>query len=220
MDCGDKILQILIFIFNFIFFLSGIAVIVVGSLVIADENSYVALISNGVLQVSILLIVIGVIIMVITFFGCCGAMKQSKCMLYTYSALLCVIFICEFAGGISAFVYRADIKNDVTEQLNSTIAFYNASDPNNDYTIEWDNMQEALECCGAYNSSDWGEDIPVSCRVVTSNSTSDIYTIGCIDAAIETLDDNAALIGGIACGLAFVEILGIIFACCFATDIH
>ena len=47
--------------------------------------------SNG----AILLGVGGVILFVIGFLGCCGAMKESSCMLYTFAALLSVIVVAE-----------------------------------------------------------------------------------------------------------------------------
>lgn len=241
MGCCDAIVQVLLFIFNFAFFLSGIAVIAVGSYVTANEDDYVALVGDGVLNVSILLIVIGCLIVVLTFFGCCGAWNKNKCMLYTYSALLCIIFICEFAGGIAAFVYRSDIKEDVEENLNATMTDYifhnNGGSTDDPTTREWDNMQQIVQCCGAYGYEDWfnydnHNTIPESCCInelsgcanniqpdtSPDDASKTIYTSGCIDQAINVLDDNAVIIGGVAIGLAFLEILGIVLACCLAND--
>ena len=47
--------------------------------------------SNG----AFLLGVGGVILFVIGFLGCCGAQKESQCMLYTFAALLSLIVIAE-----------------------------------------------------------------------------------------------------------------------------
>ena len=44
---------------------------------------------------AIILIVVSVFIVILTFFGCCGAIKESKCMMYTYGLLLCVILIAQ-----------------------------------------------------------------------------------------------------------------------------
>ncbi len=35
----------------------------------------------------------GVIIFIVAFFGCCGAWRESSCMVYTYAALLTIILI-------------------------------------------------------------------------------------------------------------------------------
>jgi hypothetical protein len=34
-----------------------------------------------------------VIIFIVAFFGCCGAWRESSCMVYTYAALLTIILI-------------------------------------------------------------------------------------------------------------------------------
>ena len=47
--------------------------------------------SNG----AFLLIVCGVILFVLGFLGCCGASKESPCMLYTFAALLSIIVMAE-----------------------------------------------------------------------------------------------------------------------------
>lgn len=71
------------------FFLSlqftGIAVIVCGSIVIARED-YSSIVDDDVRGTSIFLIVVGCVVTVVTFLGCCGAMKENKCMLYTVSS--------------------------------------------------------------------------------------------------------------------------------------
>ena len=38
---------------------------------------------------------LGAIIFVISFFGCCGASKESKCMMYTYGFFLFLILIAQ-----------------------------------------------------------------------------------------------------------------------------
>ena len=35
---------------------------------------------------------------VVAFFGCCGAIKENKCMMYTYGFLLFVILIAQVIG--------------------------------------------------------------------------------------------------------------------------
>ena len=37
----------------------------------------------------------GAIIFIISFFGCCGASKESKCMMYTYGFFLFLILIAQ-----------------------------------------------------------------------------------------------------------------------------
>jgi CD63 antigen len=57
----------------------------------------------------VLLIVVGCIIFFVTFFGCCGAIKENHCMTITFSVLLAFIFLLELGAGIAAYMLRSDV---------------------------------------------------------------------------------------------------------------
>ena len=95
--------------------------------------------------------------------GCCGAIKENKCMLYTYSTLLVLILLVEVGVGIAAFVLKGDLKNIVTTHMKEGIKSGND-------TSSWDRVQETFKCCGVEGKEDWkdaGKQIPDSCCEVT-----------------------------------------------------
>ena len=53
----------------------------------------------------------GCLIFIVTFFGCCGAIKESYCMTMTFSVLLALVFLLEFGAGIAAYMLRNDVSN-------------------------------------------------------------------------------------------------------------
>jgi CD63 antigen len=235
MDCGAVFSKYLLFVFNFVFFLSGIAVLTVGSYIKANEQDYVGLIGTNLFAVCILLIVIGILVTIIGFFGCCGAIRESKCMLYTYSGLLCLIFVMEFAGGIAAFVYREDISKNTSNNLKSSMKNYFTDDS---IKKQWDNMQKDLSCCGADKPQDWfnvttftnPDNVPSSCCLPGVDCKPDThglvpyddktkYKNGCVPQINAQINHYAVIIGGVAIGIAFIQILGIVFACCLASAI-
>lgn len=61
----------------------------------------------------IVLIVIGSIILVISFFGCCGAIRESTCMIMTYSSFLMVMLLIKVAIGVYILVYSVDFQNEI-----------------------------------------------------------------------------------------------------------
>lgn len=63
--------------------LIGIGVIVVSSLALDDD----VIDSNG-RDIYILFIVIGSVVFLISFFGCCGAIKENICLTWTVSGIL------------------------------------------------------------------------------------------------------------------------------------
>lgn len=226
MDCGDKCAKWLLFVFNFIFFLSGIVIITLGAIVTADDPDYVSLLgSDNFFTLSIVMIVIGCIVTIVSFFGCCGALKNNTCMLYTFSVLLTIIFLLELVGAILAFVYQDQINSNVSDSLTET--FTDAcTDPN--YFSEWEDMQQSLQCCGVQGPDDWkkcysGDYFPPSCCVSDSSCNNDSFDLnkeGCFTKVNNDLSSYAWYIAGGALAGAIIQLFGIGIACCLAHSIR
>lgn len=74
--------------------LAGAAILGVGVWVKVDSGSLLGLLDNAegvppglsqLVNVSYLLIAVGAVLLVIGFLGCCGAVRESRCMLLTVS---------------------------------------------------------------------------------------------------------------------------------------
>ncbi|CAI9546732.1 unnamed protein product [Staurois parvus] len=103
---GMKCIKYLIFIFNLIFWLCGIALIGLGIYVQIYLNKTLTISNVSTSGAPIVLIVVGVVIFFISFFGCCGAVKENYCMVTTFAVLLGVIFLVEIAAAIAGYVFR------------------------------------------------------------------------------------------------------------------
>jgi CD63 antigen len=222
MACAPKTAKFLLFAFNFLFFVSGLIVLIVGAIVKSNEPEYDGVYDQAYYGVAVLLIIVGCFITVVSFFGCCGAIRESKCMLYTFSAIVGLIFLLELSGGIAAYVHRGDIQGSFSEGMNKTLCdpVHNAS---------WNQMQQDLKCCGVndysnyWNSSKACSDLykppqlPASCCANNDpNCAADskqLYQPGCATKIVKQVEDHMYLIGGIAIGFAFVQLLGIALAC-------
>ncbi|KAJ8941238.1 hypothetical protein NQ318_015670, partial [Aromia moschata] len=80
-SCGMNFIKYLLFIFNLIFAISGLGILIAGALVISDVSEFNHFIDGGLLGPPIVLIVAGAIVFVIAFLGCFGAIKESYNML-------------------------------------------------------------------------------------------------------------------------------------------
>ncbi|KAL6429212.1 hypothetical protein ACFW04_008142 [Cataglyphis niger] len=172
MGCGMGMIKYLLFIFNFIFVLCGLAILVVGVLVRIGDQKYAEEmkdITGDLAFPSIALIVIGSIIFVIAFFGCCGAIRESHCMIVT---LKCC--------GVESY-------EDFKKTLNISIPG---------------------SCCGKDPNN-----AAVTC------SQQEAYDEGCVVALKDLFKSACAALGGIALGIAAIELIGIIFALCLANSI-
>ncbi|XP_053539649.1 tetraspanin-1 [Ictalurus punctatus] len=60
-------------------------------------------------KVDIYFISVGIIMALLGFLGCCGAKKESKCLLIMFFSIIVVIFIAELTIGLFALAYSAYI---------------------------------------------------------------------------------------------------------------
>ncbi|KAJ8913858.1 hypothetical protein NQ315_003767, partial [Exocentrus adspersus] len=199
--------------------ISGIGIIAAGAVVLANASDFNHFAGNGLIGPPIVLIVAGIIVFVIAFLGCFGAIKESYNMLMAFAGLLLIIFIVELAVGIAAAVYKNDFHNALNGTLRNTMDNYsNAPDK-----IAWDNIQQKFMCCGVEGPSDWktrGQQqvIPLSCCHAHEETGNEIdndcvnngvgkysYKIGCYEKLKLQINSNATVLIGVGIGIAFIE---------------
>lgn len=211
-----KCVKLLLFAFNFIFVIVGCVLIGVGAYIQVQFKDYLNFVEGQFSSAAALLIAVGVIIFFIAAFGCCGAWKENYVCVMIFSVLLGIVFILEIAGGIAGYVLHDKVEDGVKTLMGDSMKRYKA-----DPTI-WDLVQKDFKCCGTNSSSEWinanNGTIPKSCcRSENCDTTTkaNIYSDGCLDAFVTWVKDKIFIVGGVGIGLAFVQIVGILFACCF-----
>ncbi|XP_073470110.1 CD63 antigen [Aquarana catesbeiana] len=226
---GMKCVKYLLFFFNLIFWICGIALIGLGIYVQIYLNATLTINNASASGPPIVLIVVGVVIFFISFFGCCGAAKENYCMVTTFAILLGIIFLVEIAAAIAGYVFRNKVQDVFRDSINDSVSNYNVTKEAKD---GMDAIQQTFHCCGANSSSDWNNYPPFKgsgtvpdtcCKVIVTgcgkNSTN-IYTNGCIQGIDDWMKKYVGIIAGVALGIAFFEILGIVFACCLMKGIR
>ncbi|KAM9751339.1 CD63 antigen [Menidia menidia] len=222
---GIKCVKFLLFFFNFIFWLCGLALIIIGIMVQMSLHSTFMIRDASASGAPILLIGVGVVIFFIAFFGCCGAWKENYCMITTFAVLLSLVIIAEIAAAIAGYVFRNKLSTIVQDSLTDTINSY--KNGTKEFKASVDKMQESWKCCGVNSSTDWkffsteGNTVPDSCCLnVTTNcgkgamtDGSKVYQKGCHDAMVAYLKENIQWVIVAALVIAFLQIMGIVFAC-------
>ncbi|KAF7393052.1 hypothetical protein HZH66_008885 [Vespula vulgaris] len=222
MSCGLGLIKYLLFIFNFIFSLCGLAILVVGILMHINLNNYKEVVQENVTVPSVTFIVIGSIIFVIAFFGCCGAIRESHCMTITFASFLLTILIVQIAVAIYAFVVFRESNINVNDTYREVFSRYWTSSTEREIV---NIIQSNLKCCGVDSYRDFygfNGTIPSSCceTLQTSSCPEQLsFQVGCSPALKNFLIYAGKVLGGIAIGIASVELIGIIFALCLAQSI-
>lgn len=222
---GMKLVKFLVFCFNFIFWLCGIGLIVVGVLVQLSLHNTFTIKDVTASGAPILITAIGVIIFLVAFFGCCGAWKENFCMVTVFAILLTLIIIAEIAAVVLGYVYRGKVVTVVEDSLADMIDSYNTSQP--EFRSAVDNLQMKLKCCGVNSTSDWrsfspsGDSVPDSCCIKMTkdcgqgamNDPAKVFQTSCKDAFVKLLNDNLTWIIVAAIVIAVLQVLGVSFAC-------
>ncbi|NWS23879.1 TSN8 protein, partial [Polioptila caerulea] len=174
-----------------------------------------------------LLIAVGAIIMILGFLGCCGAMKESRCMLMLFFIALLLILILQITGGVLGAVYKPQVEAAFNLTLSASVdALQSTTGEYKEYQEEFQKLERKNQCCGLINGpKDWGANFnkPSSniCQCEIEKPSSDlcikydnryIYKKPCGEVLMQEIKDNLVIIMGIAFGLAVVEILGLVFS--------
>ncbi|SPP81515.1 CD63 antigen [Drosophila guanche] len=224
-----------LFGFNFIFLITGIILIAVGAGVGAVYTGYELFLAAKFFSIPTFLIVIGAFIIVITFFGCWGALKENYCLVLSFSIMLAIIFILELSAGISGYVLRNDAASLIKTSLESSLKDYNSFNQN-PTTALWDDVQRDFNCCGVTNYMDWktpfeNGSLPISCCTIPvgaagtfscfNNFTSEAerHTYGCLGGFSSYIASHAVSLGAAGVVIAVLQFFGVIFACYVAREI-
>jgi len=219
--CSTSVTKYLLFFFNLVFWLIGVFLIGIGVWAQVDESFVHVImqvsgeneqslggISEYVNYMSLFVLALGGVIAIIGLFGCCGAIRESRCCLGVFFTLLLICFLVTIVfGGFLLFVAATGKSND---DASKTIreAFHQM------VKILWNGMSEedrhnfekAHNCCGIDSSLE-STIINYKCAITG------LTTENCQSKLIEVVQGRFFLSGGIIMGIAVVEIIGMAMAC-------
>lgn len=159
MGCCSSIIRVLLFIFNFVFWLIGLALLAIGIFLLVQPTSSAIQSVLSFYGIAVYIIIAaGAITTVVGFLGCCGACKESKCLLIMFSVFLGIIFAVEVAAGIVAIVQRGALSDLITDSFTDILT--QGQDLENVPVAVQRGimaMQEGLECCGLNATSNWAD---------------------------------------------------------------
>ncbi|XP_043261430.1 CD63 antigen-like [Colletes gigas] len=219
LDVGLRCIKYLLCAVNSLFVLTGIMIISVGTTIYAVYEDFSHFLDPSYFSPATLLIVVGILVFIIAFLGCCGALRESTCMVLIFAASLIIILILELAAAVAAYALQDNIKDLLRDKINVTMHEYNENPEAKDAI---DFLQSRLYCCGYDGYTDWEDimqkdniELPKSCQIYTSDEENSIipYAPGCIRRLSVIVNRSALYVGTGAVAIALIQLTGIMFAC-------
>ncbi|CAH8490169.1 unnamed protein product [Schistosoma bovis] len=206
---GMRCLKSCVFVLNIICLLCSLVLIGAGAYVEVKFSQYGDNLHKVWQAAPIAIIVVGVIILIVSFLGCCGAIKENVCMLYMYAFFLIILLIAELAAAIVAVVYKDKIDSEIDALMTGAL-----DKPTPEITEFMDLIQSSFHCCGAKGPQDYAANIPASCRGEIT-----VYHEGCVPVFGAFLKRNLVIVACVAFGVCFFQLLSIVIACCLGRQI-
>jgi hypothetical protein len=153
------------------------------------------------------LIAIGGAVFIIGFLGCCGALKENKCLLGFYLFFLIIIAGAEIAAGVLGFIQKDKIESKISATLEAKWDKFNNGEASAATQEAIKYVRAQLKCCNP-------TPIEPDATTPTPNPDCKGHTAGCIAKLTEWVKRNAPILIGVACGFGGLEIFGIICAIC------
>ncbi|MEE6495358.1 hypothetical protein FKM82_002024 [Ascaphus truei] len=220
-------IKVMMILFNLAIFLGGGALLGVGIWVSVDSSSFLKLfgavsVANQFVNVGYFLIAIGAVLVLLGFLGCCGAQRESKCLLIIFFSIILIIFIAEIAGAVVALVYSSLAESLLKPLLEPVLKDQYGNQK--DVTTIWNATMYDLECCGFSDYGDFNnsyyfnhnnQTYPFQCCTnLTSqcnlNAASSSHVSGCFKKLLATIKQYADVVGGVAVGICVLELAAMV----------
>ncbi|XP_050399533.1 tetraspanin-33 [Patella vulgata] len=168
-----------LFFSNCIFLLGGLALTGAGSYVLYLKEKTINTMIDFLFDPSVMIVLIGAIIMFVSFFGLLGSLREITCCLKFYYIILMILLLLEIAAIVIVFVFyyvpsaRTTLGLYPEDTLKDAIIKYRDDEDMQNFI---DQLQIQLKCCGVSNDDvgymDWNSNIYFNCTTDTSGPRS------------------------------------------------
>lgn len=243
-DCLSCI-KYLMFVFNFLIFLGGSFLLGVGVWVLVDPTGFREIVAANPLLFTGVYIILGMggMLFLLGFLGCCGAIRENKCLLLFFFMLILLIFLAELAAAILAFIFREHLTREYfTKELKRHYQGYNNTDV---FTSTWNAIMSTFDCCGVNSPEDFKDSlfrllnqnqvVPEACCQRAGQTGEAAYLIqeqclsgnmmsrnnkGCYSAVVDYFELYIYVAGALAIVVLTIELFAMVFAMCLFRGIQ
>ncbi|KAG8552723.1 hypothetical protein GDO81_003016 [Engystomops pustulosus] len=241
-------LKFTLIVYSTIFWLVGAFVLAIGIYAEVERQKYKTL-HLFFLAPSIILILLGVLMFVVSFIGVLASLRDNLCLLRVFMYTLGLCLIVELTGGIIALIFR----NQTMDLLNKNIrkGIQNYYD-DLDFKNIMDFVQKQFKCCGGSEYTDWELNqyhscsapgplacgVPYTCCITNKTTVMNtlcgyqamkynrpaaqtfVHVRGCTDAVIIWFLDNYTIMAGALLGILLPQFLGVLLSLLYVTRVE
>ncbi|XP_013135392.1 PREDICTED: leukocyte surface antigen CD53-like isoform X1 [Papilio polytes] len=207
MGCGEFLVKYILFFTNLFFALAGLALLGLG-VAVQIQGTAVINIADSTYQVApIASMVVGGVVFLIAFFGCCGAIRESNCMLITYSLFMIILMILKITLASLIFVNLDKLVAGVPQVLNEAF---------NRDRIAFQEIEKAFTCCGPTGPLSYMNiALPETCCATQPCTPLNAYR-GCDEQVQGLLETFGLAIGVVCIVVVAIELVAVVFGLCLA----
>ncbi|XP_021419208.2 tetraspanin-33 [Oncorhynchus mykiss] len=147
-----------LFVCCYIFWVASAVLIAVG--IYAKVSKEKDVVDTLMTDPALLLIVIGSLMFMITFFGCFGALRNGTCLLKTFSGILVVILLLQITAAVLGFLFTDKVLERTEKLMRKAIVSYR-EDLDLENVIDF--VQKKFQCCGVHTYEDWSDNVYFHC---------------------------------------------------------
>nr|XP_033784407.1 tetraspanin-18 [Geotrypetes seraphini]XP_033784408.1 tetraspanin-18 [Geotrypetes seraphini]XP_033784409.1 tetraspanin-18 [Geotrypetes seraphini] len=239
-------MKYLMFVFNFFIFLGGVCLLGLGIWVIVDPTGFREIVAVNPLLFTgaYILLAMGAMLFLLGFLGCCGAIRENKCLLLFFFMLILVIFLAELSAAILAYIFREHLTRDFfTKEVKM---HYKGNNNTEVFSSTWNSVMITFGCCGVNGPEDFHEALyfknwypddmvpEACCRREAQTRTGpflskeeclmgkELYQNrqGCYTVILNSFETYVYLAGALAIGVLAIELFAMIFAMCLFRGIQ
>ncbi|XP_068226800.1 CD151 antigen-like isoform X2 [Palaemon carinicauda] len=162
--CGVRCGKAVLLVFNLIFFVTGMTVMVVGVWCVGGDGRDVMLVlaptpehTPTLLHLAYGLIGAGGVVLVTSFLGVWATLKENKCGLGLYVLIVVLVIAGEVAVGVMGVLYQLQAVESISASLTERVKAQYAIPGHETFTLAVDYVQYQLQCCGVNDPSDWDD---------------------------------------------------------------
>ncbi|XP_028296846.1 tetraspanin-18-like isoform X2 [Gouania willdenowi] len=226
-------MKYLMFIFNFLIFLGGSFLLGVCLWVLLDPMGFreIVEVNPPLFTVVYVVLALGGMLFLLGFLGCCGAIRENKCLLLFFFLLILFIFLAELAAAILAFLYRDHLTRDYfTRELKR---HYKVNNNNTDvFSSTWNAIMTTDFEKSRFRFLRPSDVVPEACCLkdsyhrdgvleqCLSGNEAFIHDKGCYSAMVDYFETYIYTAGALAIIVLTIELFAMVFAMCLFRGIQ